>query len=184
MAQTTIQKKKKVSPKLNKILNTISGLFGKLNVQVELAFKVGKEEGFSENEIAHLVRQKMKEAGYGYTRIWQVLKETHPNVIQQGHKSFHKPKTSSVTKAEKPFNALGLVKKAMSGLASTDEVKPRKSRFDELEEEEEAEANKQKHKVKYELEPEEKELDELLVWESDLVDFPPDSIIKICLTVN
>ena len=94
MTQVLKQKQKKVSAKLNKILDNITGLFGKLNVQVELAFKVGKEEGFTENEIAHLVRQKMKTAGYTYETIATVLKANHPDVIQQGHKRNSGTKTS------------------------------------------------------------------------------------------
>ena len=90
----TKEKPKKVSAKLNKILNDIGGLFGKLNVKIELAFKVGKEEGFTENEIAHLVRQKMKQAGYTYETITTVLRENHPDVIQQGHKRNSGTKTS------------------------------------------------------------------------------------------
>jgi hypothetical protein len=109
---TQVLKHKKLSPKLNKILNNISGVFGKLNAQVDLAFKVGKDEGFSEKEIADLVRQKMKEAGYGYTRIWQVLKENHPDVIgKQGRKNFHKLKVSGTK--ENKFDALGLSAQAL-----------------------------------------------------------------------
>ena len=97
MTQVLKQKPKKVSAKLNKILNNIGGLFGKLNAQVELAFKVGEEEGFTENEIADLVRNKMKEAGYNMNTIWRALKENHPGVIQKGHKSSTKSRTSGVT---------------------------------------------------------------------------------------
>jgi hypothetical protein len=173
------RKAKKVSPKLNRILDNISGLFGKLNAQVELAFKVGKEEGFTENEIAYLVRQKMKEAGYNKNTITNIMRKIDPDLIgQQGPKNSQKIGIS--VNKEKEFDALDLVKKALSGSAVDIQPLKRKSAFDRYaeEEEEEEQRQQQKRKIDYQLEPEEKDFEELLAWENDLPGFPADLLLR------
>jgi hypothetical protein len=108
MAQKAVQKKNKTIQIPKDFIDDCKVFaidFDKLQVKVDKLFdkwlkKTNPETRgpYTEKTIAKWIRIQMKEAGYGHTTIWQVLKESHPDVIQQGHKSFRRTESSGVTK--------------------------------------------------------------------------------------
>lgn len=112
IAQTLAEQKKKkktleqqIPKEFREDCKVFSIDFDKLQPKVDKVFDkwIGREnpktkQPYTEKTVAKWIRFMMKEAGYAFKTIWQVLKENHPDVIQQqNHKRFTKSKPSSVT---------------------------------------------------------------------------------------
>lgn len=109
-SKTTLQKKNKtiqIPKEFVEDCKVFAIDFDKLQVKVDKLFekwlkKTNPETRgpYTEKTIAKWIRVQMKEAGYHPNTAWRLLRDKHPDVIQQGHKTSTKSRTYGVTKLQ------------------------------------------------------------------------------------
>lgn len=101
---TVLKQKKKVSKRLQTLLDSVSQQVLKLENTVKKVYKIGREDGFTDMEIGDMLRAAMKKGGYTDRTIRNHLPESAKHIefankrAEKSSASKHGTKAKAVTK--------------------------------------------------------------------------------------